>query len=557
MGMAGHTFGSANKRRSARLPCRIQVDVHTKDGARALMSHDISRHGLYLISADPMQERHVVRLTIHIPSGPFEATAWVTRSVPQPVHGPAGAGVQLFSLNAEAKERWDAFFRALESGLMNPQAPSQQPAPAAQNNVARRGQVDVGSFVLKFGSKEKLREFERHSIAAGGTFLVTPVLKPIGTRTQLIMVHPDTDEEFIIIGTVIRVHLQSPKGVEIHFHAVDDTLRSSFHRFIESGTNQSVSMNDAWTRVTTGMFPQKEVLEEIERYQQAERERQARLASSAGASAPATPTDDSAHFQLAAPKGAPERGARIEEAFKDVPPPADQAPSSSAPQLNDDSDDSLEVVLGIPEVGEAETFDWDDVSSELTIDLEIADHVTTDIEITESDFDDLIIEVEDAVDDDSDHSEHVKELMGVLSRTHLRVYCSACEDADFMIKLGDADGLLGLVARQRPYWCKRCGQLHTVPRVWPPGERKKRFAALDAATLSAASVSAATLFELADLSGPPRCPSCTARVTTITATKAIERAAQKINKEHTIIDTDAACPRCQEGTWTVLKVIHS
>lgn len=212
-----------DKRRSRRFLCRMVVDFHGKGPARSLTTSNVSRHGIFVITPEPPPERHVVQLTLHTSLGKVRATAWVSRSVkehPQPHR--RGAGLQFFSLGTEDKSRWDDFFYQLSSDLASRLELTEPTAAKA-------------SFVVKLGSTDKLHEFDRTCLAQGAMFLVTPVLKPVGTPVALHMVHPATDEEFVLTGVVARLHTRRPKGVEIHLPELTRKLRSSFRDFIKTG----------------------------------------------------------------------------------------------------------------------------------------------------------------------------------------------------------------------------------------------------------------------------------------------------------------------------------
>jgi hypothetical protein len=212
-----------DKRRSRRFLCRMVADFHGKGPSRSLTTSNVSRHGIFVITPDPPPERHVVQLTLHTSMGKVRATAWVSRSVrdhPQPHR--RGAGLQFFSLGTEDKARWDDFFYQLSSDLAS-RLELSEPATAK------------ASFVVKLGSVEKLLEFDRTCLVQGAMFLVTPVLKPVGTSVALHMVHPATDEEFVLTGVVARLHTRRPKGVEIHLPDLTRKLRSRFRDFISTG----------------------------------------------------------------------------------------------------------------------------------------------------------------------------------------------------------------------------------------------------------------------------------------------------------------------------------
>lgn len=210
-----------DQRRSRRFPCSIPVTVWVGKSRLDCTTRDASRHGMFLKTPRGPKERFLVKLEIQLPEGPIEATAFVTRRV---ADGPqAGVGVQFFALSTEAKARWDGFVTSLSG---NPQAwtPTKTPTLPA----------DSATFLIKLRDLDRLGDFFERNICAGRVFMNTPVLREVGAPVGLIMIHPDSEREFLVTGTVARVS-QAPKGMELTLDPVTPKLERRFREFVETG----------------------------------------------------------------------------------------------------------------------------------------------------------------------------------------------------------------------------------------------------------------------------------------------------------------------------------
>lgn len=556
----------------------LDVDVHTKNGSRALQSVNISRHGLFLASDEPLRERHVVQLSIQLPEqAPVEATAWVSRSVAPGNGATAGAGIQLFTLSADAKNRWDRFFFDLrESQLSGPTPAAQAPQTPSFPDVAE----DAASFVVKFKSIDRLHEFDDNSLDVGGTFLVTPVLRPIGTEVQMIMVHPETDEEFVLTGQIVRLNEATPKGIEIKFHDDTNRRRNAFRRFVETGHHLPDSPDAAW---------------------------------------------DAMGLELAGgvPRPEPRPGTMEEHSVPSGPVQAAPGPDATSPDASSpDRKPSLDVVVGQP-LKDEERFDWDKVDQNFMIDLDIDDQVLVDFEITDDNVSDLVVEEavdseglaadksakaqppsptpltslpgpadeeaiaeearqfasasdEEAPDDFAADAEFVDDsdveidatesapsppadplaealMTAGLESVAVRVMCSDC-DFDSTLTLGDAPGALGLVATLKPFWSPRDDTMLAVARARGEDEVALILDAVEDVTPGtfSAPVPMRVVLDAAALARKPRDPDSGEELHEIEATTAVQAAVERLRADEKFVDLDAPCPIC-DGAWTAVK----
>ncbi len=209
---------SEDKRRSRRHITRLDVDLEYPGWSRRVVAKDVSRHGLFVETSEPPRERQLLQASIHIPGSVVHATTFVTRAVRD---GMPGVGLQLFALSLAAKDRWERFIFRLSGG-----DPHELPAPRT---------ADLPSFLLRFPSFEKLVDFQVRVLPSGVVYLQTPVLRPAKTLVAVVLIHPVTEAEMTLFGSVLRTHNRTPRGMEIRLEPITDDDWARFSRFVELG----------------------------------------------------------------------------------------------------------------------------------------------------------------------------------------------------------------------------------------------------------------------------------------------------------------------------------
>jgi hypothetical protein len=179
-------------------------------------TRDVSKHGLYITTADAPPERYLAQLSVHLPDGPMPATAYVSRREQN-----MGAGFELFALSARSKERWDAFIASLE-GKKRAEPESDQPPERA-------------TFMVRLHSLRRLQEFYEKNVVSGGLYMATPLIKEAGAEIALAVIHPLTEQELILIARVEAVCRETPKGMELVFVDQSETSKARFLEFVQSG----------------------------------------------------------------------------------------------------------------------------------------------------------------------------------------------------------------------------------------------------------------------------------------------------------------------------------
>jgi hypothetical protein len=206
-----------NERRlAARHAQEIDVEVHARQDRVPLRALDVSRHGLFIATDQPAPLHHAVLLTVRLRGGPFECMATVVRRVTaSDLRGPQGMGVKLFCLGAAAKERWDRYVASLEKpDLLLP---------------VREATSEGACFLVQLDTVDALSEFFAQNVVGARTLYLSPAIRTLGAPVQIVLVHPETQQELTLEARVAEWSPDHPLRMGIRFEHVD---RRGFMRFI-------------------------------------------------------------------------------------------------------------------------------------------------------------------------------------------------------------------------------------------------------------------------------------------------------------------------------------
>jgi len=116
-----------------------------------------------------------------------------------------------------------------------------KPAGRPMEKPIRRNHVrHVSCFFVHLEDKHRLREFFTKDISLGGVFLKTTAPDEVRPNVDLILVHPQTKEEFVLDGKVVRIEKEGPPkewGVGIAFSNIQSDRETALLAFIETGVN--------------------------------------------------------------------------------------------------------------------------------------------------------------------------------------------------------------------------------------------------------------------------------------------------------------------------------
>ena len=94
---------------------------------------------------------------------------------------------------------------------------------------------------VRFGSLEALMEEYSHNISHGGIFIRTIKPKKLNERLKIILAHPETGDEMILDGEVVRIVSEDeakktgqPPGMGVKFLARDKYTQDQLQGFISS-----------------------------------------------------------------------------------------------------------------------------------------------------------------------------------------------------------------------------------------------------------------------------------------------------------------------------------
>lgn len=263
-----------DQRRYPRFEAPIRCTLKLREGPLELVTADVSRHGAFLRTDAPRPERELIQIHFQTPVGELDAMCMVVRAYPAAAPGPRGPGmgVDFFAISKPAKDLWDAFVadvkirghdrgaslkaaEELSSSTSPPVEPPRLPGPVATSAdpttlppplpgqpprapVERKHVRQKACFLVRMADKSRLREFLSGDVSQGGMFLKTPVLRAQGDLVELVLVHPESHEEYLLSGTVVRVvehEDMKRRGLGIRFERLDGGRLQELVTFIETG----------------------------------------------------------------------------------------------------------------------------------------------------------------------------------------------------------------------------------------------------------------------------------------------------------------------------------
>lgn len=268
------------RRRSPRFDLVLPVVVNTAHGVFKTKTVNASLLGVVVFADQPPTLGAYAELEIALPDGRVvSATAVVTRGVKELQDGAGTKGravaFDFYLFDARGKEAWSALIEKLGRSSSLKQLTAEESTdqsiriaptgaePAAAGRRSREPLAskpalvpstplkpsisesdDLPTFLIKPRDVERLRGFMRSELSAGRVRIETPVLKPVGTRVELVVVHPSTNAEWSMPG---EVTLASETGrgrgpmLEIAVLGLTEEEHNRFRGFVQHGRS---SMHD-------------------------------------------------------------------------------------------------------------------------------------------------------------------------------------------------------------------------------------------------------------------------------------------------------------------------
>lgn len=228
------------RRKYTRYDCALQVALQGAGKVIELNTANVSHHGAFIITDSPPDLRSLVKLSFHVPGGELvdimamvaHHTSLTTEEGELP-----GMGVNFFAMSGAAKTQWETFVSRLRS---DPEFAAEIAKPRKRVKTQRRHLRRVACFLVQMGEKAALEAFHTRDISLGGMFLTMPEPAAVRKFLELILVHPETKEEFHLTGQVVRIHDEGPveeQGLAVKFDELPPAREAALLTFIESGYN--------------------------------------------------------------------------------------------------------------------------------------------------------------------------------------------------------------------------------------------------------------------------------------------------------------------------------
>ena len=231
----------SERRKYKRHPCSIQVALQGAGKISELVTANVSQHGAYVVTDSPSDKRSLIQLTFHVPGGEVvDVMAMVAHHstvVSDVGWEMPGMGVNFFAMASEARTNWEKFIARLNT---DPGFAASISAPRKKVATQRRHLRRVACFLVQVKDKQQLDAFHTHDISLGGMFLKMPEPSSVRKFLELILVHPETTEEFHLTGQVVRANDLGPEeqvGVAVKFDELPAAREAALLTFIESGYN--------------------------------------------------------------------------------------------------------------------------------------------------------------------------------------------------------------------------------------------------------------------------------------------------------------------------------
>ncbi|MBI5493445.1 MAG: PilZ domain-containing protein [Deltaproteobacteria bacterium] len=250
---------SDDRRRFSRFPASVPVRCKHRGDVETLLTEDVSRHGAFLLTDAPKPAGTLLQLTFDLPGGrAVESLCVVKRALGKDEPGGPGMGVDFFALEQDDKSAWEVFVAERDAAFTPPPPPEHAavltlhapvespppmedlplPVPAEHARAAPTARASA-CFLLRLRDVDALRQFHARDVTQGITFIHTPVLRDPGERVEVVLIHPETDEEHRLPAQVAQAR-EDPAGdhgLSIRFDPLSEDAHVTLLTFIETGSD--------------------------------------------------------------------------------------------------------------------------------------------------------------------------------------------------------------------------------------------------------------------------------------------------------------------------------
>lgn len=224
----------ANRRRSERYDVTIPVVIKGPRGAEQTLTSNVSAHGIAIFTDKMRPLRQYVEIELALPGGTkTAATAMVIRNTDRLIDRAGlthpGLAFDFYLFESEGRSSWSAFIAGLSG--RNSLAPPKPPPELESTDPTT-------TFLINPPDRGRLWAFFRGEMAQRRARIESPVVKPAGTPVELLIVHPDSDAEWSIFGSVVAASKHGRgRGpmLDIEMFALDRAGLENFKTFISTG----------------------------------------------------------------------------------------------------------------------------------------------------------------------------------------------------------------------------------------------------------------------------------------------------------------------------------
>lgn len=220
----------------SRLPAQLRVEFLEKP-IREAVTINVSHNGMLVRAPHDREIDSFVRLRLFLP--PRQEPVEILGRIASKIHtgGKEALGIHFIDFPSEEKEKWMIYLQridAISSGRVETTSP--------EAHVERRITVrTVSALMVRFKTSEGLEEFITRNVSTGGMFLATTMVKPVGERVKLVVVHPVTDQTFELDAEVVRVDGQGISGelmgIALRFLNLDPQREELLKRFMSTSAS--------------------------------------------------------------------------------------------------------------------------------------------------------------------------------------------------------------------------------------------------------------------------------------------------------------------------------
>lgn len=219
---------------------RLQIPVQLRLGRQVfdLVTEDVSFSGMFLRTDTPPPERGLVKIDVPVEGAgqPIPLVAMVVHTIP-PVAGSRripGAGLQLYGVGGEVRDRWARLILALrqrhEDAASRPVRVEISHVKPPVEPINRRHVRFAAVLAVRAKTLDELVTTYTRDISQGGTFLTTDIPLSAGDDLYLELIHPESGNAF---GLQCIVKRRVRDGVGVEFADLDDDRRALFWQFVE------------------------------------------------------------------------------------------------------------------------------------------------------------------------------------------------------------------------------------------------------------------------------------------------------------------------------------